>query len=137
MVATTSWIPDLDSSSSDFVAMARRVSAGMTLAWSTTRPVSGGNVSASALTASSRLSRMANAGVVMPALRNPLPSVDIVAARAWLELHLRRCLRALCGGELDHRLVPPEECRGPNHPRKRAQLGIINPDGFDVVAPRD
>src|SRR3974390_2400355 len=39
-------MPDLDSSSASLVSSALRVAAGMTFAWSTTRPVSAGKLGA-------------------------------------------------------------------------------------------
>ena len=44
-MATTSWMPDLASRSASFGSSAVRVSAGMTFAWSTIRPVSAGKLS--------------------------------------------------------------------------------------------
>src|ERR1700722_14827879 len=42
-VATTSWMPDLSSRSLSFDSRSARLSDDMTFAWSTTRPVRGGN----------------------------------------------------------------------------------------------
>ena len=58
-VATTSRIPDLSSRSFSLPSRALRFWAGMTLAWSTTRPVSGGNWSACATPTPSNNRRMA------------------------------------------------------------------------------
>ena len=44
--------------------------------------------------------------------------------------------RVLVGRELRHRLVGPEEGRGPQHAGEGLELGIVGPHRLDVVAPR-
>src|SRR5215204_5821808 len=90
----------------------------MIFAWSTTRPVSGGKVAAKApASANNSKDNKAIAGIRPAAIRHPkLANIVRPAARRRSELHLRDGLCVVSGGELDHRLVGSEECRGPTMP---------------------
>src|SRR5271169_6775156 len=106
-VATTSWMPDLSSSSLDFASMSLRLASVITPAWSTTRPVSGGKSSANAAEATPNSSATAN------------NDAAIFTARP-LELHLRRLFGAVTRSEFRHRLVSREYRFGPEQGRESA-----------------
>ena len=63
--------------------------------------------------------------------------LESAAQGAASELHLRRRLRTLDRGELRHRLVAAEECRGPQQAGEGLELGVVGAHRLDVVAPRD
>ena len=52
------------------------------------------------------------------------------------ELHLRRRLRIVVGGEFRHRLVAAKHCPGPQQAGERLELSVVGPRRLDVVPPR-
>src|ERR1041384_4328832 len=100
-------MPDLFSRSTSFGSIAARVSAGMTFAWSTIRPLSAGKLSASATHPHNRVNSAPMTSTPAGDRRRAAACANIAA----LELHLRRLLRLLVGREDRHRLVGAEEGR--------------------------
>src|SRR6516162_7393320 len=154
-VTTTSWSLVLASKSASFWVSAARVAGSRILASSTTRPLSVGRTSATAGTTASRRKTQKNSARLArrrrPSSHRPLstsgrrsaPRVERrPGSRAALtaqpsELHLRRPPHVFGHRERLHRLVAPIERRGPDHAGERAQLGVVLPHRFDVVAPGD
>src|SRR6516164_8649587 len=152
-VTTTSWSLVLASKSASFWVSAARVAGSRILASSTTRPLSVGRTSATAGTTASRRKTQKNSARLArrrrPSSHRPLstsgrrsaPRVERrPGSRAALtaqpsELHLRRPPHVFGHRERLHRLVAPIERRGPDHAGKRAQLRVVLPHRFDVVAP--
>src|SRR5262245_58686306 len=133
-------MPDLSSRSASFCSSATCVSGWIILAWSTTRPVSEGKLMAkavaivhsSAASAEGRHNRLPSRAEKILAALMSMPS-----RRGALEFNLRRLGCILSCRELRHRLVGTEERRGPQYAGERLELGIVGPNRFDVVAPRD
>src|SRR5262245_6711534 len=135
-VTTTSWSVVLASRSASLVVSSAIVAWSRMPASSTTRPVSAGKSSAAAAGATSA-SQVANhaanhAAAHSAARDHARPGARIDA----LELHLRIALGFLADGEFLHRLAALVERRGPDHARKRAQLGVVGTHRLDVVAAR-
>src|SRR6516162_6911691 len=134
-VTTTSWSVVLASRSASFWVSAARVAGSRILASSTTRPLSAGRTSANAgRTASKRKAQKTSA---RPARRRRPPPLSHALTARPSELHLRRPGHVLGDRKRLHGLVAPVERRGPDHAEERAQLRIVLPHRFDVVAPRD
>src|SRR5262249_47794066 len=153
-VTTTSWSLVLASKSASFWVSAARVGGSRILASSTTRPLSAGRTSAIAGTAASqskaqtnsarrarprrRPSRLSAGGRARAASAERRPASEGHAAlTAQSELHLRRPGHVFGDRERLHGLVPPVEGRGPDHAGERAQLRVVVPHRFDVVAAGD
>src|SRR5262245_25269577 len=120
-------MPDLVSSSTSFVSIELRTSAGMMLAWSTIRPVSAGHVSAKAASAANISATNSAVAHAPPAIwrGEAWPAVMFgLRARRGSELHGRWRLRSIARGELGHRLAAAEDGRGPQDAREGAQLGV-------------
>src|SRR6266568_5221368 len=112
---------DLSSRSLSLDSKPPRLCAVSTLAWSTTRPVSGRKSSANAMLVAINRTRVASGDVaILTALHS--------------ELHLRGCLRPLIRREFRHRLFAGECCLGPDNGREGAQRCVIGPHRIDVVA---
>src|SRR5690242_18126027 len=140
-VATTSWMPDFDSRSASFCSIALRVAGSMMLAWSTTRPVSAGKLSAKAPAIVINSTAMVTTGrtTLLPRAEEVRPAVILMplCRDGSLEFHLRRLGRIFVRGELCHRLVAAEDGVGPDDAGERPQLGIVETHRLDVVAPSD
>src|SRR5688572_23531794 len=141
----TSWMPDFCSSSASLGSSASRVCCGMMLAWSTMRPVSGGKVRASAAPAARTTTTHSDSNRVIAGsapLRGAHALLRQRCATEWRapsnesfpELHLRRLLRVLVGGELGHRLAAADH--GPDLAGEGPDLGVVGAHRLDVVAPR-
>src|SRR2546430_2616278 len=154
-VTTTSWSLVLASKSAIFWVSAARVAGSRILASSTTRPLSAGRTSATAGTAASqskvhknsarlargrrRPSRLSASGRerAASAERGPASEGHAALTAQPSELHLRRPGHVFGDRERLHGLVVPVEGGGPDHARERAQLRVVLPHRFDVVAPGD
>src|SRR5262249_3408293 len=154
-VTTTSWWVVLASRSASFWVSAARVGGSRMLASSTTRPLSVGRTSATAGTTASqskaqknsarpargrrRPSRLSAGGRERAASAERGPASDGHAALTAQpsELHLWRPGHVFGDRERLHGLVVPVEGGGPNHAGERAQLRVVLPHRFDVVAPGD
>src|SRR6516162_3422513 len=142
-VTTTSWSLVLASKSASFWVSAARAAGSRILASSTTRPLSVGRTSATAGTAASQSKAQKNSARL--ARRRRAPSAERRPASGWhaaltaqpSELHLRRPGHVFGDRERLHGLVVPVEGGGPNHAGERAQLRVVLPHRFDVVAPGD
>src|SRR5262249_49506236 len=131
-VTTTSWSVVLASRSASFWVSAARVAGSRISAWSTTRPVSGGNSTARA----GRMSVSNTQDSASRPTRGRRSSRKALTSSSPSELHLRRTLRLFRDGEGLHRLIPSVERRSPDQARERAQLRIVLPHRLDVVAAR-
>src|SRR5271154_3102395 len=107
-VATTSWMPDLSSSSFDFASMSLRLASVITPTWSTTRPARGEKPGANAAEPTQKSSANANSDAA------------IFTARP-LELHLRRLFGAVTRSEFRHRLVSRGYRFWPEQGRERGE----------------
>src|SRR5262245_4384947 len=156
-VTTTSWSVVLASRSASFCVSAARVAWSRTLASSTTRPLSAGRTSANAGSAAShskaqkssarlaRRRRPSSARRLCARSREGAPCAERGPASAWhaaltaqpSELHLRRPGHVFGDRERLHGLVAPVERRGPDDAGECAQLRVVLPHRFDVVAPGD
>src|SRR6266702_8450484 len=114
---------DLSSRSLSLDSKPPRLCAVSTLAWSTTRPVSGGKSSANAMLVAINRTRVASGDVA-------------ILTAPHSELYLRRGLRTLIRCEFRHGLFAGECCLGPDNGWKRAQRGVIGPHRVDIVASR-
>src|SRR4249919_1369623 len=132
-------MPDLSSRSASFCSSATRVSGWIILAWSTTRPVSAGKLMAKADAIAKSATINAAAILFLPPVAEKMPAAFMLmpSRRSALELYLRRFGRALAGSELRHRLIGPEERRGPDHAGECSELSIIGPNRLNVVAARN
>src|SRR5215831_16442211 len=148
-VATTSWMPDLVSSSASFDSRASRCWAERILASSTTRPVSGGKVRAPTASPAQtrttsgypdhRVRKGEKRPTVMRGAFAPHLSLSACAEGRWgigSEFHLRWRLRTLAGSKLRHRFVVAEQRRSPQQTGERPEGRIVCSHCFDVVAPR-
>src|SRR5499433_2914606 len=142
-VTTTSWSLLLASRSASFWVSAARVAGSRILASSTTRPLSVGRTSATAGTAASQSkaqknsARLARRRRAPSAERRPASGSHAALTTQPSELHLRRPGHVFGDRERLHGLVAPIERRGPDHAGERAQLRVVLPHRFDVVAPGD
>src|SRR5215831_10951440 len=157
-VTTTSWSVVLASRSASFWVSAARVARSRILASSTTRPLSAGRTSATAGRAASKRTTQKNSARLARRRRPPPRSHTSRASggecassaergrasgsHAALtarpsELHLRRPGHVLGDRKRLHGLVAPIERRGPDHAGECAQLRVVLPHRFDVVAPGD
>src|SRR2546430_4475516 len=134
---TTSWSVVLASSSASFCVSAARIAGSRILASSTTRPLSVGKTSATAGTAASKTKAKKSSARLARRRRPPLSSWHAALTAQPSELHLRRPGHVFGDRKRLHGLVAPVERRGPDHAGKRAQLRIVLPHRFDVVAPGD
>src|SRR6516165_6077908 len=142
-VTTTSWSLVLASRSASFWVSAARAAGSRILASSTTRPLSVGRTSATAGTAASQSKaqknsvRLARRRCAPSAERRPASEAHGALTAQPSELHLRRPGHVFGDRERLHGLVAPIERRGPDHAGERAQLRVVLPHRFDVVAPGD
>src|SRR5262249_45760468 len=142
-VTTTSWSLLLASRSASFWVSAARVAGSRILASSTTRPLSVGKTSATAGTAASQRRAQKNSARLARRRRPPCAEGRPASGRPAAltaqpsELHLWRPGHVFGDRERLHGLVAPVERRGPDHAGKRAQLRVVLPHRFDVVAPGD
>src|SRR6266540_6814772 len=136
-VTTTSWSVVLASSSASFCVSASRAAGSRMLASSTTRPLSAGKTSAMAGTAASKTKTKKGSARLARRRPPPLRSWHAALTAQPSELHLRRPGHVFGDRKRLHGLVAPVERRGPDHARECAQLRVVLPHRFDVVAPGD